>query len=987
MNVSDGTNATYYYNGSTTNSTDIITVNQTLNTTLSDGYYTLSLDCSYYISTNIDTANQTINRTINTTINQTINQTINVSTQKTILIDTIPPIIISNQTNTTLYNGTALLNFTIMDLSTMNCLIALGNTTITIVSNTSNVSIPLNISIISQGMSQGNYSNNYYNISYNISCADVLNNTNAISSSIIILSNSSNTTVQDIPFFSIDVSKPAFNLGEIGYYTINANNNSNVSITVCPIANGWVQCYMTPTFVNDTFPKTQALPYTNKTGRYIISGVMHYKNYTITGNVTYETANTLTASITPSESMGVVGDIVTFNASAALGVGTYTYRWTMHDGTIFNGNGAYKNFTAAGTFRENLTVNDSAGNNFTTSIDVTIKNRFTLTVVVIDKKDNTRISDADVTINSNTNQTSSDGTTTFSLIEGSYDIYVSKDNYGGYVDQVLLDSDKTFYMNMTFIDITPPNITLLTDNDSLFTKDTVDIKFKAHDVSVLTCSLYIANINDSWYVLKDSGDNLAADTTYTFEIRDLNGTAYKWKIECMDKDQNKAYSEERTFIISDGSVTTALQSTTQNSDDINTALDNMDKLSGDESTVSEILNIKSNLKDLLNKINSEERDIHDLVYRRDLDDNGREEAQKNITDTIDQMKYTTPINLKVTDSKTFVKYVHDDDLKSVLDEYLTIKNLKLDKKSFLEFTKRAQSKVIISTHVLNVELYYIDGRVNEITLVTKDIQVAKAEDEAPLKSSTSITFVEVIPKTIAQTAKNINMVNTKYTILKDDPLIEYSPDTTSILYYINGTIKPDDFENTDTILIEKNINTVKSMTGFSILGINSISDVQIGGQGVMIIIIFLLILFYLIVNFDIIDKIRNMNIGFMGIGSKKKVSFIKVLINDALDYLKTEDYDKAALIYREIKLSYEEANNYVKKQVYDESFDLCNQLDLNYALQVLDKAEYYIRIQDKNNAIIEFEKLENTYNKLSETYQAKIDDRFRKITEIIKNTL
>jgi len=53
----------------------------------------------------------------------------------------------------------------------------------------------------------------------------------------------------------------------------------------------------------------------------------------------------------------------------------------------------------------------------------------------------------------------------------------------------------------------------------------------------------------------------------------------------------------------------------------------------------------------------------------------------------------------------------------------------------------------------------------------------------------------------------------------------------------------------------------------------------------------------------------------------------------------------------------------------------------------LDKAEYYIRIQDKNNAIIEFEKLENTYNKLSETYQAKIDDRFRKITEIIKNTL
>jgi hypothetical protein len=191
----------------------------------------------------------------------------------------------------------------------------------------------------------------------------------------------------------------------------------------------------------------------------------------------------------------------------------------------------------------------------------------------------------------------------------------------------------------------------------------------------------------------------------------------------------------------------------------------------------------------------------------------------------------------------------------------------------------------------------------------------------------------------------------------------------------------------DTVLIDKNINVIKSATGLSILGVNSLgslSDMKIEGQGIMLIIIALLVIFYLVVNFDIIDKLRRLKIGFSGFGSKKKISFIRVLVNDALDYLKTEDYDKAALIYSEIKLSYEEASDYVRREVYNESFDLCNQLDLSYALKLLDKAEYYITIRDRNKAIIEFEKLEKTYSKLDDKYKLKIDDRFRKVLDLIK---
>jgi tetratricopeptide (TPR) repeat protein len=240
-----------------------------------------------------------------------------------------------------------------------------------------------------------------------------------------------------------------------------------------------------------------------------------------------------------------------------------------------------------------------------------------------------------------------------------------------------------------------------------------------------------------------------------------------------------------------------------------------------------------------------------------------------------------------------------------------------------------------------------------------------------------------------QSAKGLNMLTKEYSIIKDDPLIEYPPDTTTIIYYINGTIKPDAFQDTDTILIEKNINTMTSTTGLSILGISSITDIRLGGQEIMIIVIVLLILFYIVINFDIIDKIRNVGFGsnsiFLKFGSKKKISYIQVLVNDALDYLKTEDYDKAALIYREIKLSYEGANDYIKQQVYNESYDLCNQIDLEYALKVLEKAEYYIQLKERNIAISEFEKLENTYNKLSDKYKRQIDEKFQKVVALMKS--
>ncbi|MGV8172555.1 MAG: PKD domain-containing protein [Candidatus Woesearchaeota archaeon] len=999
------------FNG-TINETFNATVNESFNSTINETFNA--------------TINEVINESINVTVNETTNETIieltwilssrNIVTNKSILIDThAPEISIANQ-SISRYNGTASIDIAITDISYTVCMLLIGNQTINFSvdaqndinttnstnntnntninnannTNTANITnnIPVVNTIIPLNLSIGNHT-------VNISCYDALMNNNIVFYPLLIFehyvnttntTNTTNVTNDTInePFFNITLSKSEFGLGELGYYTIDASNNSNVSITICPIASGWVQCYMTPPFINESFPKTQALPYTNKTGKYLIEGVMRYNNYTLIRNATYDTTNTLTAEITQSQNKGVVGDQITFNATASSGVPPYNYKWTLHDNTKFTGIGAFKKYTAAGTYRVNLTVSDSQGNNYSTYTNVVIKNKYTLTVIVSDVRNNNRLKESTVELDDEVLQVDNNGIATFTMPEGQYDLRVFRESYRSYSEDIDLDTTRTIYVNLSFYDLTPPKITLLTANDVMFNRESVDLKFKAEDASNVACSLYIAESNSSWYTLKDSGDNLLVNTQYTFEIRDLINGAYKWKIECFDSDNNKGYSEEREFMVSDGEITLALQTSSQLSDNINAALDNLDKLSGDESDIAEVLSIKADLKYLLDRINSLDRDMHDLSYRRDLDENGRIDAQKNLTERIAYLKNSTPVALSVKESKTFVKYVHDEDLESLLEEYASIKNMNINNKLFLESTKLVQSKVIISTRVRNVELYYLDGRIKDITIVLRDIQAAKIEDDQSIRNSNTITFVEVIPKTISQTTKKINMLNKEYTILKDAPLIEYPSNTKSIIYYLDGMIPLEEFQNADTVMIEKNINTVKSTTGLSILGIESISDINVDGRGVMIILIVLLIIFYIVINFDLIEKIRGLNIGFMGLGYKKRISFIKVLVNDAMDYLKAEDYDKAALIYREIKLSYEGANDNIRREVYDESFDLCNQLDMAYALNLLDKAEYFIRLNDRNNAIIEFEKLESTYNRLNESYQKKIDDRFHTVMNSMK---
>jgi flagellar biosynthesis/type III secretory pathway chaperone len=520
---------------------------------------------------------------------------------------------------------------------------------------------------------------------------------------------------------------------------------------------------------------------------------------------------------------------------------------------------------------------------------------------------------------------------------------------------------------MSYVDFDAPTITLLTDDQSSFPQNSVKLKFKADDKTKLYCELYVANKNDSWYMLKDYGDNLLANTEYTFELTDLSTGAYNWKISCSDTQSNTAVSSVRSFMVSDGSVAQAINNAENTNNDINTALDNIYSLSGSEAEIADILGVKESLKTILDKSSNLDRDIYNLAYRRDLDEKGRQDAQTQLIQNIENMTAQTPVNIKVTDVKNFVKYIKEEDLQKLLETYKSIKNLNINNKLFLESIKRTQSKAVISTKAMAAILYYADGSTKDITMIIKDISVANSDDAALLNSH-GVTFVELVPKDIVQTARFLNIMTAEYDIIQEDPLIEFPSSTKQIIYYINETIDLNKIQNIDTVIIDKNIDISQSATGFSILGINSITDVSIDGKGVLIIIVITLILIYLIISLELIDKIKRL---FSGV--KKKVSYITVLLNDADDHLKIADYDKAALIYHEIKLTYEASNESVQKQVYDACYDFCNKLDIFYFNELFVEAEDMII--NNQNAIETYDKMVMTYNKIDDKYKKDVEQK------------
>ncbi|MEM4397844.1 MAG: hypothetical protein QW757_04440, partial [Candidatus Woesearchaeota archaeon] len=186
---------------------------------------------------------------------------------------------------------------------------------------------------------------------------------------------------------------------------------------------------------------------------------------------------------------------------------------------------------------------------------------------------------------------------------------------------------------------------------------------------------------------------------------------------------------------------------------------------------------------------------------------------------------------------SFVKYIEDEEIEKYFEDYLKLKNLNIDKglkRKLIEQNKILQKKATIETIAYNVELKYISGRVDEITLIVRKIDSEKLSN---------INYVEFIPKEIIESTDEIIFINKDNKILEKDPVFEYDlSKIKEVIYYTKENIDLSLLPKIKTALFKTELDeSLNKITGFAIF-----DNLQISETNKKILIIELIVIFILL---------------------------------------------------------------------------------------------------------------------------------------------
>lgn len=260
------------------------------------------------------------------------------------------------------------------------------------------------------------------------------------------------------------------------------------------------------------------------------------------------------------------------------------------------------------------------------------------------------------------------------------------------------------------------------------------------------------------------------------------------------------------------------------------------------------------------------------------------------------IKKKIPESITILEERSFDKKPGEEGIKQLLmsinnGQLLDSDSQKIEKS--LDYIDRYAFTV--KTKAYNLKISYLDGDNREIALIKEEMSI-NTEDE-------NVTFVENVPKEIAEKSADINIKNNNYEILKDDPVISFSSDNKEIIYYVEKNIDLNKVKDIGTFLIyngESENNNV--VTGF--FAFNSVKPGEYTGLILLTIAVLGLFMYFIFFR-------RN----------KKDISTLNEITNKIIEAeikIKSKDILKAKEIYNEISIFYKTLNDEDKKHIYPE---------------------------------------------------------------------
>jgi hypothetical protein len=810
---------------------------------------------------------------------------------------------------------------------------------------------------------------------------------------------------------NITTDKPRYNTSESVEIKVAVPQDVTVTISVIGGTTVYSQTH--------TGPITYIYTDTVRTGNYSVIGVMLYQGAVQTKTIMFEIVSPEqpyqrpSLSLTSDNTIVKEGATVAFIASVNGGKAPFTYRFDFNnDKTVDEMHSImepFKNvtyrYTLNGSYLVNVSVTDALGNFSYAERTIDVKKFVKLIFQIRDNKTDSPVNDVKVTLDGTSKYTNDTGGTIFELLQGLYDLSIQNENYYTHLQQLFVSNNDTvtIKINRTPESRESPEISLVSPgNNAVLSAAAVTFNYRAYDSSKMNCSLYTSS-GDGWWILENTKYDITSGSQNSVAVADFGVGAYQWKVECVDEDGMSNTSATYSFILN---LSNSL--ITQNSDDAGSEYaeynpdypdteltpeqlaeiqssetpnfqeiiseiiafrNNFYLFSADENQVSEAINLEKMLEKAETEVTRAKRDLYNIVFRK-LNDTEKEDLKKEIYQKLENLKDKTPKNLKVIEAHEFIKYPSAEDIKAVVTEVLSAKNISIPKlrlDAFMEENKELQKALTVLTKVKVVDIEFISGRKVTYTLIQKELQS---------HNISNATLVEFIPKELA---KDLNETEfyVDYEILKFDPIVTINlAEQQKFAYFIKKRINYKDAENIKSILVSDKIQSkgLSKITGFGVFDKIKPLFLQSSHNRLIIeiTIVIILVIIYLSYSLNIFRKFDIHNIALPIGKSHKLLKDMHDTVAQGHSYLKQNKYEEAKGMYKKASIAYKELPEKHRAEIKENILQLCYAVDVAYIMLMINQASELIAKNHKKQALPLYKYIQEVYKRIAPHYKAQV---------------
>ena len=802
-----------------------------------------------------------------------------------------------------------------------------------------------------------------------ISCTDIAGH----------VSNSTARSV-DVKSFGLSVSSANYGISEQALITFSGAQGTAVDAQVTRldrINNVW---FSTAFSVNLT---STALIYsfndTEFSGAYTIDALAHYLNESVQASKGFAVDNTLTAGISTAYSEIQEGSTASFSGSAVNGIAPYQYSWHFGDQGTSSAQNASHTYTDDGNYQVMLRVTDTFNNTKTAGMGISVKYYKSVRVLA---NEGTPLSSASVSIDSSAQLTNATGQTLFKLFEGNYSITVSKSGYKSYIGYIVANESNEVSFTLAATSAAPA--ISIEQPGSITQGEDIELGFKVDHGSETTCSIYLSRDGSLWKL--HSTVTVPANNNGKDTLSGLDAGITKVRIECIDNDDNLGISAVSEITVAEKQETA---DKTAETDEFGGVLSEIDEVSRNFSSMSskqreafEALVIGKRLNDAREEILRINRDLHNVVYRRDLDEQGKENLQQELNSRFLALKESIPNGITVVASEEYVVYPTNDQVRQLARDYLAYRNISLGKTRSGDFQEQAvqiQSALSVSTQIKHVILNYLYRDPVDLTLVSQTI--IKNEDIR------GINLVVSIPKEAVGQGEDLTFYQ-KVNMLQADPVFEIGleENITQLSYSFEGFAS---FDSLKSIVfaamtepdVRKQLGSSNIFTGFTVL-----KDVDLFGLDLsqpmhimLVVLVFGAMGVYLFFTLDLSHVITGRQRA-----EHAKLIELRQRGWEMESLLRQNAYEKAAKLYTEMQLIFEGLDAHDQNNTIAQLTMLGHQANVGFVKKSVDEALRAIARGTTAEAAQIYEDISETYEELPPRYKAEVSQPCTELFEALQ---